>query len=222
MSPRQQSANKIRDYGRLDAESVGAVAMTGLDQLLANARLGDVAALDLLVARLSEHLWAEYGGRARPRGLGPSRGMSDLIQEALLGVQGEFTSFQGQSFAEFRQWARTFLYHRRLHWSRNYRLRNEEQRKRKIWLVTCDRLESGPLGAAPHELAVLHEQCERAFAAFGRLRPNDQFVIRMRLFEGLRPKEIAHVTRSNVEAVRRAYQRAIERLKEAFLSDDRR
>ncbi|HEY4309156.1 MAG TPA: sigma-70 family RNA polymerase sigma factor [Pirellulales bacterium] len=195
---------------------------THLNELLAKARTGEPAALNALVSRLNDHLWIGYGRRGRPSGLSPSRSMSDLIQEALAGVPGAVANFPGESFADFRQYVRSTLYFRRLHWSRNARLHGDHERRHHIWRMLCSRFNDGLDGLSPAHVISQKEQQALAFQALGRLNPNDQFIIRSRLFEGMSCKELATAMRANVGAVRKAYQRAVMRLKAEFLSVERR
>ena len=119
--------------------SAGGGSGARLDRLIADARAGSDAALDELMEQISEHLWAELGGRRKPRGLGPSRGLSDLIQDTLVRVRQKFAKFERHTFVEFKQWARTVLHRRRQEWIRNYQARNSREKKEKIWLVTRGR-----------------------------------------------------------------------------------
>lgn len=188
-----------------------------LDPLIAEARAGSVAALDELIERLAEHLWAELGGRSKPRGLGPSQGISDLIQDTLVRVREKFAKFERHSFAEFRQWARAVLHRRRQEWIRNYQARNSKEKRERIWLAIKSRADVN--GRSPGDPAQHREEAKRAEAVFGGLKPNERFIISLRLLEGLRYKQIAEMTGWSVEACRKAYDRAIARLKRLFETD---
>ena len=124
--------------------SAGGGSGARLDRLIAEARSGSDAALDALIEQISEQLWAELGGRRQPRGLGPSRGLSDLIQDTLLRVRQKFDHFESHTFAEFKQWARAVLHRRQQEWIRNHRARNTTEKKEKIWLAIRTRLDSDP------------------------------------------------------------------------------
>jgi RNA polymerase sigma factor (sigma-70 family) len=187
-----------------------------LDRLIADARAGSAESLDKLIEQLSRHLWAELGGGRKPRGLGPSHGLSDLIQDTLVRVREKFGKFERHTFAEFKQWARAVLHRRRQEWIRNYRSRNADTQKEKIWLAIRTRIASESGGRPDGDPAQRREECERAFAAFGRLKPNERFIINLRSLEGLRYKEIGAMTGWSEEAARKAYDRAIAHLKELF------
>lgn len=196
-------------------------ASPGLNRLIADARAGSTEALDALIEQLSQHLWAELGGGRKPRGLGPSHGLSDLIQDTLVRVREKFGKFERHTFTEFKQWARAVLHRRRQEWIRNYRARNADSQKQKIWLAIRTRVASESSGRRAGDPAQRREECERAFAAFGRLKPNERFIINLRLLEGLRYKVIGAMTGWSEEAARKAYDRAIERLKKLYLGHDK-
>ncbi len=192
--------------------------MADLDGLIAEARLGSTAALDQLIERLAEQLWAELGSRSKPRGLGPSHGLSDLIQDTLVRVRQKFSKFERDTFADFKLWASAVLRHRQQEWIRNYRARNSDEKKEKIWLAirghaSSDR-HSNRQDAAQHR-----EETKRADSAFASLKPNERFIINLRLLEGLRYKQISEMTGWSEDAARKAYDRAIRRLRKLFQSN---
>lgn len=194
-------------------------AIPDLNRLIADARRGCPAALDGLLEILSKHLWAELGGVRKPRGLGPSHGLSDLIQDTLVRVREKFSSFERESFADFKQWARTILHRRRQECARNFRFRNDAGRKEQIGLVLFTRI--APQGTrAGHEYAAqLKEEATKAYRAFERLKPHEQFIVNLRAMEGLRYADIETLTGWTKEAARQAYRRAIEQLRAQFQSD---
>ena len=82
-------------------------SVADIDRLIIDARSGSAAALNELLEMLSTQLWAEHSRRSKPQDLGPSRGLSDLIQETLVQARANFDRFERDSFADFKQWART-------------------------------------------------------------------------------------------------------------------
>jgi RNA polymerase sigma factor (sigma-70 family) len=190
-----------------------------LDRLIADARAGSAAALDQLIEQLSEYLWAELGGRSKPRGLGPSHGLSDLIQDTLVRVRQKFSKFERQTFVEFKQWARAVLRRRRQEWIRNFRARNNAEKKERIWLAIKSRVAGDVRARQQDDPAQRREEMKRADAAFECLNPNERFIINLRLLEGLRYKQIADMTGWSEEAARKAFDRALGRLRKLFEAD---
>ncbi len=189
------------------------------DCLIADARAGSDAALDKLIELLADCLWTELGGKRRPRGLGPSHSLSDLVQDTLLRVREKFDRFERDTFTDFKQWARTILHRRRQEWARNFRARNRDDHKQAIGMALRARLSANGCSVRQDELAEHGEEVNRAYAAFKRLKPNEQFIINLRVLEGLRYPQIEALTGLSREAARTSYRRAIERLKKHFESD---
>lgn len=189
------------------------------DALIFEARQGSVAALDKLIELLADHLWSELSGRRKPRGLGPSHGLSDLVQDTLVRVRERFDRFQRDTFADFKQWARTILHRRRQEWARNYRMRNREELRRKIKLAFEARLLTETNGKSQDELMQMRQEAERAAAAFNRLRPHEQTIIKLRILEKLSYPQIEALTSMSAEGARTACRRAIAQLKELFDGD---
>lgn len=189
------------------------------DALIVEARQGSTAALDKLIELLAEHLWSELAGRQKPRGLGPSHGLSDLVQDTLLRVREKFDRFSRDTFTDFKQWARTILHRRRQEWARNYRARNREELRRKIKLAFEARLLCEPAAKGQDELASLRQEAERAVAAFSRLKPHEQTILKLRIQEGLSYPQIEAVTGLSSEAARTACRRALASLKKLFDDD---
>ncbi len=191
------------------------------DPLIAAARQGSVEALDKLIERLSEHLWEELSGRRRRRSPGLSHGSSDLIQDTLLRVRQQFDKFERDTFTDFKQWARSVLYHRRLEWTRNHQARHAEHHKRMIWELFHARAAEDNSGEAAHEICIAQRQeAERAYALFQSLKPHEQFVIELRLLNGQSYKQIAELTGSKEDAARMAYERALAKLRSRLKTDD--
>ena len=190
-----------------------------LDRLIADARGGSAVAFRRLLELLSDHLWAELGPRRKARNLGPSHGLSDLIQDTLARVGEKFAKFERDTFAEFTQWARTILYRRGQEWARNYRWRNDAARTEKIGLALRDRIESARHGSRQENIPQEREEAARVYAKFQCLQPHEQFIINLRVVEGLRYPQIEALTGWTKEAARQAYRRAIERLRKLLKSD---
>ncbi len=131
-------------------------------------------------------------------------------------VRQKFSKFERDTFVEFKQWARAVLHRRRQEWIRNFRARNSTEKKEKIWLAIKSRAASDGRGRQGEDAAQHREETMRADAAFECLKSNERFIINLRLLEGLRYKQIADMTGWSEDAARKAYDRAIARLKTLF------
>lgn len=181
-----------------------------LDALIGKARGGSHEALDKLLEMLALHLWRDLNSQRR-RPARPSHGSSDLVQDTLVRVREQFAKFERDTFADFKQWSRAILYRRDLEWTRNHQARNSDRHMRRLASLMAARSDNGDVAA--HEHAVeLRDALDRVSAAFNTLKESDQFVIRLRL-EGLGFREIAVMTEASVDAVTKAYHRAIARLR---------
>jgi RNA polymerase sigma factor (sigma-70 family) len=190
-----------------------------LDALVDQAKTGSSAALDQLIERLSKHLWDDLNGRRR-RSPGASRGSSDLVQETLMRARDRFAQFERATYAEFKSWAEGIRYRRRQEWFRNRQSRNEDRHKWAIWSALRARA-AGDTATANHESAIAErEQAERAYATYQKMDDYDQFIIELRLLNGLTYKQIAELTGTTEDACRKAFNRAIERLRRGFLGDE--
>ncbi len=92
----------------------------------------------------------------------------------------------------------------------------QRQKKEKIWLAIRSRNTSDGGGRREVDPAQHREEARRADAAFERLKSNERFVINLRLLEGLRYRQISEMTGWSEEAARKAYDRAIARLKTLY------
>jgi RNA polymerase sigma factor (sigma-70 family) len=189
---------------------------TTLDELIVRARSGDGIALDQLIEKLSEQLWVELEARRRSNRTGPAQGSSDLVQDTLMRVRQQFHRFERNTFADFKQWARTILYRRRQEWIRNHLSRNSDRHKRIIWDAIRARPNHGGTSSDGALSVEDREEAERAYQRFQALKPHEQFVIDLRLFQDLTYKQIAAMTQSTEDACRQAYNRALARLKSAL------
>lgn len=207
-----------RDSENPSANVPSSAPKTSADALVASAKAGSREALDQLIERLSEQLWRELGSGRRANGMGPSRGLSDLVQDTLVRVREQFDRFESQTFEAFTNWARSVLYRRQQEWARKYRTRNAERHKRRIWNALCQR--TGDEAMPPLSALERREERNRAFAIFKKLKSHEQFLIDLRLLSGLTFKQIAAMTHSTEDAARKAYHRAIDKLRAKYRQHD--
>ncbi len=186
------------------------------DSLVAQARAGSFEALDTLIDLLVNQYFAELGGRTMP-GMSPANTISDLIQETVLRARERFDVFDKTTFAEFKRWADGILRNKYRHWMRNHRDRTRETVQMTIWRAIQMRRnlpDPNQSQRAEDDAIVLREAAARAYDVFEQqLKPSDQYVIKLRLLEELRFKQIALLVNSSEDAVRKAYNRALSRLK---------
>lgn len=185
------------------------------ESLIADARTGAEGALDLLIELLGEQLWAELGHR-KLRYLSPSSTVSDLIQETVIRARERFSKFDKDTFGEFKRWARGILFTRRRYMMRRHRTRTSERVKRRIWLAAALRKNlpgDADSGSVVEDRLERREEAALAFAKFQRLKPHEQFILNLRVVEGLPFKSIASLVNSTESAVTQACRRALERLR---------
>ncbi|MGD9721482.1 MAG: RNA polymerase sigma factor [Pirellulales bacterium] len=195
---------------------IGATPDSHANRWIAEARAGSNDALDKLVAHLTRRYFAELGGRTL-RGMSPANTISDLIQETVLRARERFSVFDKDTFAEFKRWADGIFRNKYRHWMRNHRDRTAEDKQWTIWRAIHTRRNLPDPARRPQggdDAAEFREEAARAFQIFEReLKPNEQYIMRLRLFEGLRFKQIAPLVGSTEDGVTKAYKRALARLK---------
>lgn len=184
------------------------------NQWLLQARAGSQDALDRLIEVISDQLWREIGVRRNRRGMGPSQGLSDLVQDTLVRVREGFFRFREGNFPEFKQWARTILFRRWQELARNHQTRTSDEQKQRIWMALVER---GLMRRTDDSNGFEEEEeQEKAARLMGSLRPHEQNIIQLRLIHGLKFGEIAKCSGWTEDAARMAFTRAIERLRELY------
>ena len=186
------------------------------DWWVAAAKSGSTEALDKLIDLLTKRFFAELGDR-NPRGMSPANTISDLIQETVMRAREKFGVFEKDTFAEFHNWANGILRNKYRHWARNHRGRKSEAKQQAIWRAIQARrnlIDDTHLMRAEDDVLQRREEADRAYQIFERgLKPSDQYIIKLRLFENLRFKQIALLVNSTEDAVTKAYKRALTRLR---------
>lgn len=150
---------------------------------------------------------------------------SDLVQETFLQAARDFPKFQGGTEEELRAWLRRIL------------LRNLQDTA-KCWLGTQKRAgleasldDSQTLRLLPNELTApgpspstlfrTDEDRRRVRRALARLPEEYRQAIELRTFRGLTFQEAGAAMNRSGEAVRKLWSRAIERLGEELLGEQR-
>jgi DNA-directed RNA polymerase specialized sigma24 family protein len=103
---------------------------------------------------------------------------------------------------------------------RKTRRRNAEGCRETIGRAIRQRINFDPeRGDSPCDALVVQEDGDRAYRAYVRLLTHDQVIISLRLFEGLTFPEIGQRLRRSSEAARKAFDRAIQKLTDLYLSN---
>ena len=159
----------------------------------------------------------------RLRNKSPSRSNVDFVQDSLLRVRGHFQTFQGDTFEQLTRWTWQILHQRHRETRRNRHTRYSDTMKRNIWaaVLAAKNLSDQPrLDKPVEEEFVRREEIERVYAAFEqRLTPDERYIIELRLVDDLPYETIAAGVNRSSDAVRKAYKRAIDRLREVVESD---
>lgn len=182
------------------------------EALFVAARQGSADALRELLELLARQLWRQTRGR-QPRNVGPSTGMSDLVQSTLLRAQERFERFERDTFFDFMRWARRILRNKLLGRVRKHRLRTDHERLARIAEALQARLAQAGWAASSCGEAERREEAERAYRTFQELPVHQRFVIQLRAVDGLKFGEIANMTGSTAEAARMKYRRAMAELR---------
>ena len=197
----------------------------GFHDLLARAHAGDRPAIDELMVRVRP--WIEQLARKAAPHQRPNGSVSDLVQEAWLRVWQKLDQFQGaadeaQSLAMFRAWLARIVARLGLNAARDAAAL---QRRPPGQLLPLDGVhaENGSLpirdpsasGPAPSADLRAEEQARIVQEALARLSdPLDREIIRLRFFEGLSLRQIAHRLDCNHETIRQRYHAVLSRLQQ--------
>src|SRR5262245_3638614 len=146
-------------------------------------------------------------------------GASDIVQQTFLEAQRDFAAFRGASADELRAWLRHLLLNNVADFTRRYRAAAKRQIGREVALAEDRPSGSGEGGVAadtpsPSGRAVAHEQAEALRRALERLPEDYRQVITWRYLEEQSFDEIARRMQRSVNAVRKLWLRAVERLRQ--------
>lgn len=189
------------------------------DELLARARAGGSSALGDLLAQYRGYLTllarVQIGRRLQGK-VDPQ----DLVQEVFLEAHRHFGRFRGTSEAELTQWLRQILRAQLLHLLRRYfgtrgrDLRLERQLAEELDATSqaLDRALVAP-HSSPSQQATRREQAARLADALNQLPDDYRDVLVLRYLEGLRFPEIAPRMGRSVEATKKLWVRALDRLR---------
>jgi RNA polymerase sigma-70 factor (ECF subfamily) len=188
--------------------------------LLAAARGGSLEALGQSLEACRRYLLAIADRQLDPD-LRAKGGASDLVQETFLEAQRDFKQFQGSSPDEFRAWLRQVLLHNVGAFTRRFRTTT----KRAIALEVALSADGSAAGVgdglaesnlSPSAVAIEHEQGFALRRALERLPEESRRIVMLRFEEGRSFEEIGLLTDRSPAAARKAWSRAMERLRQEW------
>jgi RNA polymerase sigma-70 factor (ECF subfamily) len=205
-------------------DSTSAVrARQRIEVWIQQARGGSVAALGSLIEHSRQYLLA-VANHELPRELRGKLGASDLVQDTAFEIQGDFGRFSGERQEEFLAWARGILIHNASNARRQYRETAKRQVSREVSLDDDDSWLKADLvarEAPPAAAALVSERSALVEAAVERLPTHFREVVYLRHRDRCSFAEIGQKLGRTSEAVRKLWQRAIERLSDELnLPDD--
>lgn len=195
---------------------------TGTDALLQQARQGDPAAVEQLLARHREPLRRLIELRLDPA-IVQRLDASDVVQEVFLEVSRRLPEYLLKPAMPFHLWLRHIALdhvidaHRRHHQAQKRGVDRERPIHRPAWSERSS-LELAAQLIDPERTpasAALQEELQRQLhAALGQLGDDDREVIQMRHFEMLSNQEVAAALSLTEAAASMRYLRAIRRLRD--------
>jgi RNA polymerase sigma-70 factor (ECF subfamily) len=146
-------------------------------------------------------------------------GASDLVQEAFLDAHRDFAKFQGKSEAELLAWLRQLLLHNLSNFTRRYRATAKREVTREVALGAGS--SSTPQGeelvadtSSPSGRLMEQEKVQALARALAHLPEDHRLVITLHHQEQRSFEEIAEQMQRSLPAVRKLWQRALERLQQ--------
>jgi RNA polymerase sigma-70 factor, ECF subfamily len=194
-----------------------------IEDWIHEARAGSVEAIGNLIQNCHQYLLA-VANQELPTELRAKFGGSDLVQDTAFEIQTSFHQFAGERQEEFLAWARSILLFNASNARRQYRKTAKRQVSREVSMDDDDSWLKADLvaaDAAPADAAMVNERAILVEAAVKRLPEHFRQVIYLRHRDHRSFAEIGEQMGRTAEAVRKLWQRAIERLEEELrLPDD--
>lgn len=144
---------------------------------------------------------------------------SDIVQQACMEATRDVARFRGDTPSEFRSWLRAICLNKLGTILKKYGATSARGRERSLDATSHggdaspDRFPA-PSTLSPSGHVMVDENAEIVNRALQRLRQHDRQVLEWRVYEGLEWVEIARRSGGTIEAIRKAYSRAIDRLGE--------
>jgi len=168
-------------------------------QLIARARDGDATAVDALLRRHMDEVFA-----VTLRVLGDRELAQDAAQDALVGALNGLDRFRGA--ASFRTW----LIRIAINAARTVGRRKTRRREVSLEVVAGD----AAAGEDADTLAARHDEASRAAAMLQRLPEKQRLAVSLRVNQGLSYKEIGEALDCTEGAARVNYHLGVKRLRE--------
>jgi RNA polymerase sigma-70 factor (ECF subfamily) len=190
--------------------------------LLDQARDGDVAAVDQLLARHREPVRRLIDLRLDPA-IVQRLDASDVVQDVLLEASRRLQEYLKNPAMPFHLWLRHIAKdhiidaHRRHHQAQKRGVHREQPLARPGWMDRSSMELAGQLmdpERTPASAAIQEELQRRLHAALQQLDDDDREVILMRHFEQLGNQEVADALQLSEAAASMRYLRAIRRLRD--------
>lgn len=197
---------------------------TSVSSLLAQARQGDVQALDRLFARCRNYVALIARGRVEGQ-LRAKVDASDLVQQTLLEAYRDFPHFHGVTEAEWLAWLKRILTHNAADFVRRYQRTAKRQAGREgAFVDPCDsQAKDGLANVAaeqetPSQVLLRKERALQLADALAQLAPDHCEVIVLRNLQRLSFDEVAQRMNRSRPAAQMLWLRAIHKLQEALTS----
>src|SRR5947209_7297623 len=197
------------------------------EDLLAQARQGEAAAVDRLLAVHREPLRRMIGLRLDPA-LAARVDASDIVQDVLLEAHRRLADYLRNPVMPFRLWLRHIARDHVIDAHRRHRQAQRRSLDREQPLVPARLADDSSFELAgqlldqeltPASAAIRHELQRRLDAAITGLDEDDREVILMRHREQLSNQEVAHALGLSEAAASMRYLRAIRRLRATLLPE---
>jgi RNA polymerase sigma-70 factor (ECF subfamily) len=187
------------------------LAVESTIDLLAQAKAGDQAALDRLLARYLPILRRWASGRL-PRWTRDLMDTDDLVQETVWRAARRIPAFEWRHAGALQAYFRQAIHNR---------ICDEVRRRKRLPAQVELKDEASDSSSSPLEMAIGSQAMERYDAALARLRPEDREAIIARIEMDGSYQEVAEALgKPSTDAARMAVSRALVRLAEEMRRGD--
>lgn len=157
-----------------------------------------------------------------PVDLKAKEGPADLVQETFLVAHRLFHRFEGRTTAELTLWLKAILRNTSAHLRRSYRTARRASCREVSMDALALRGDLSSPGSSPSAMIQREETATLLQAATERLSPRDREVLWMKHHDEMTFEEVGRRLAISTVAARKAWLRAIERLREQLERDEPR